>query len=229
LAHDIPVVPVGIPTALLERRPDIASAERQMASANAQIGVETAAWFPNLTLSASYGYTGQVLSRLIQAPNSIWSFGPALAETIFDGGLRAARVEAARALYDEAVANYRQTVLAGFQQVEDQLATLRILEQQAVIEKQVVADSHKTEQLVLNQYKAGTVPYSSVLTAQTTTLSNEQTALSVRQARFIASVALIESLGGGWDVSQLANDNQPVKPDAEAQSTKSATNVNINK
>jgi len=209
LAKEVPVPPVGVPSALLERRPDIASAERQMAAANAQIGVVTAAWYPNLTLSASYGYAGPVIGSLIQAPNSLWSFGPALAETIFDAGSRSSQIEAAKANYDQAVATYRQTVLTGFQQVEDQLASLRILEQQAAAEDKVVADAHKAEELVLNQYKAGTVPYSSVITAQITTLSNEQTALGVRSNRFAASVALIEAVGGGWDTSQLTAENLP--------------------
>jgi NodT family efflux transporter outer membrane factor (OMF) lipoprotein len=223
LAQKIPVVPTGVPSELLERRPDIAASERQMGAANAQIGVAIAAYFPDLTLSASYGFTGNMLSHLIQAPNSLWSFGPSLAETVFDAGLRDAQVEAARATYDQNVATYRQTVLTGFQQVEDQLAALRILEQQAKVEKQVVADAHKSEELVLNQYKAGTVPYSSVLTAQITTLGNEQTSLTVRENRFIASVALIEALGGGWDVSQLGSSDAPAPPPPDTKETPVAT------
>jgi len=203
LAHNVPKIPVGVPSALLERRPDIAAAERGMAAANAQIGVAIAAWYPDVTISGSYGYNSVQLGKLISSPMSLWSLGPALAETLFDGGLREAQVEAAHAGYDQTVATYRQAVLTGFQQVEDQLAALHFLGEQATVENQVVSDARKAEELVLNQYKAGTVPYSSVITAETTRLGNEQTELTVRQNRFVASVALIEAIGGGWDVSQL--------------------------
>ncbi len=175
-----------------------------MAAANAQIGVATAAYFPSLTLSASDQYSSGSLSRLIQASNRVWAVGPALAETLFDGGLRRAQVRQARAAYDGTVANYRQTVLAGFQQVEDDIVTLRVLEQQAAIEDATVKAAREAEALTLNQYKAGTVPYSSVITAQTTRLSAEETALSVLSSRLQASVALIEALGGGWDASMDA-------------------------
>jgi NodT family efflux transporter outer membrane factor (OMF) lipoprotein len=199
LKAQVPVIPVAVPSTLLERRPDIAAAERRMVAANAQIGVAVAAFFPDLTLSASAGYASTVLSKLFQASNSFWSYGPALAETIFDAGARSARVDIAQADYDQNVALYRQTVLASFQQVEDQLAALRILAQQADVETSVVKSAHEAERLVLNQYKAGIVPYSSVIVAQTSTLSNEQTALFVFQNRLTASTALIEALGGGWD------------------------------
>jgi len=200
---DVPTVPAGVPSTLLERRPDVAQAERKMAAANAQIGVAKAAYFPSLTLSGSDVYTGPSMSELIRAPNRAWSFGPDLAETLFDGGLRRAQVSAARAAYDASVDNYRQTVLAGFQQVEDEIVTLRVLEQQAVIEDAAVAAAREAEKLTLNQYKAGTVPYSSVITAQTTRLSAEETALTVLSSRLQASVALIEAVGGGWNASQL--------------------------
>jgi NodT family efflux transporter outer membrane factor (OMF) lipoprotein len=200
---DVPAVPAGVPSTLLERRPDVAQAERNVAASNAQIGVATAAYFPDLTLSASDGYTGPSLGKLIRAPNRVWSFGPALAETLFDGGLRRAQVAQARAAHEGTVDTYRQTVLAGFQQVEDQLVTLRVLEQQAVIEEAAVAAAREAEKLTLNQYKAGTVPYSSVITAQTTRLASEETALTVLSSRLQASVALIEAIGGGWNASQL--------------------------
>jgi NodT family efflux transporter outer membrane factor (OMF) lipoprotein len=200
---DVPTVPAGIPSALLERRPDIAEAERRMAAANAQIGVAKAAYFPDLTLSGSDDYTGNSMSHLIRASNRVWSVGPALAETLFDGGLRRAQVAEARAAYDINVDNYRQTVLAGFQQVEDQIVTLRVLAQQAVIEDATVAAAREAEKLTLNQYKAGTVPYSSVITAQTARLSAEQTALAVLSSRLQGSVALIEAVGGGWNANQL--------------------------
>ena len=200
---DVPTVPAGIPSTLLERRPDVAEAERKVAAANAQIGVATAAYFPDLTLSGSDLYTGNSMSRLIRASNRVWSIGPALAETLFDGGLRRAQVAQARAAYEGTVDAYRQTVLVGFQQVEDELVTLRLLEQQAVIEEAAVAAAREAEKLTLNQYKAGTVPYSSVITAQTARLSAEQTALTVLSNRLQASVALIEAVGGGWHASQL--------------------------
>jgi NodT family efflux transporter outer membrane factor (OMF) lipoprotein len=200
---DVPTIPAGVPSTLLERRPDVAQAERKMAAANAEIGVAKAAYFPSLTLSGSDVYSGPSMSELIRAPNRIWSFGPELAETLFDGGLRRAQVSGARAAYDASVANYRQTVLAGFQQVEDEIVTLRVLEQQSVIEDSAVAAAREAEKLTLNQYKAGTVPYSSVITAQTTRLSAEETALTVLSSRLQASVALIEAVGGGWDASQL--------------------------
>jgi NodT family efflux transporter outer membrane factor (OMF) lipoprotein len=200
---DVPTVPAGLPSTLLERRPDVAEAERKMAAANAQIGVAKAAYFPDLSLGGSDDYTGSSMSKLIRASNRVWSVGPTLAETLFDGGLRGAQVNQARAAYDAGVDTYRQTVLAGIQQVEDNIATLRILEQQAVIEVAAVAAAREAEKLTLNQYKAGTVPYSSVITAQTTRLSAEETALTVLSSRLQASVALIEAIGGGWNASQL--------------------------
>jgi NodT family efflux transporter outer membrane factor (OMF) lipoprotein len=200
---DVPTVPAGVPSTLLERRPDVAQAERKVAAANAQIGVAKSAFFPSLTLSGSDDYTSRTWSRFFSVPNRVWSLGPSLAETLFDGGLRRAQVAQARAAYDVSVDNYRQTVLAGFQQVEDDIVTLRVLEQQSVIEDAAVAAAREAEKLTLNQYKAGTVPYSSVITAQTTRLSSEQTALTVLSNRLQASVALIEALGGGWDASQL--------------------------
>jgi NodT family efflux transporter outer membrane factor (OMF) lipoprotein len=200
---DVPTVPAGMPSALLERRPDVAEAERKAAAANAQIGVARAAYFPNLTLTGSDDYTGSSFSKLIRTSNRVWAFGPSLAETLFDGGLRRAQVAQAKAFYEQTVDNYRQSVLTAFQQVEDDIATLRVLEQQAVIEVAAVSAAREAENLTLNQYKAGTVPYSSVIAAQTTRLSSEQTALAVLSDRLQASVAMIEALGGGWDDSKL--------------------------
>jgi len=200
---DVPTVPAGIPSTLLERRPDVAEAERKMAASNAQIGVATAAFFPSLILSGSDQYTSGTFSRLLSASNRVWAVGPQLAETIIDGGLRRAEVAQARAAYEANIANYRQTVLSGFEQVEDQIVTLRVLERQAVVEDAAVAAAKEAEKLTLNQYKAGTVPYSSVITAQTTRLSSEETALSVLSSRLQASIALIEALGGGWTEAQL--------------------------
>jgi NodT family efflux transporter outer membrane factor (OMF) lipoprotein len=210
-----PVVPADLPSALLERRPDIASAERLMAAANAQIGVAISAYYPDLTLSGSYGYAATSIDLLVRASNSAWSVGAQLAETLFDGGLRGAQVDAARATYDQRVATYRQTVLTAFQQIEDQLSTLRILEEQAAAEAKAVASAREAEQLVLNQYRAGTVPYTSVITAQTASLNNQESALTILQNRLTASVALIEALGGGWD-SSLLPDGEKIEADRTA-------------
>ena len=203
MRSDVPTVPAGVPSTLLERRPDVAEAERKMAAANAQIGVAKAAYFPSLTLSGSDQYSNGTFSNLLNAANHVWAVGPQLAETLFDAGLRRAQVAQARAAYEASVADYRQTVLSGLEQVEDQIVTLRVLEQQAVVEDAAVVAAKEAETLTLNQYKAGTVPYSSVITAQTTRLSSEETALSVLSSRLQASVALIEALGGGWTQARV--------------------------
>jgi NodT family efflux transporter outer membrane factor (OMF) lipoprotein len=200
---DVPTVPAGIPSTLLERRPDVAEAERRVAAANAQIGVTESAWFPSLTLTGSAEYSGPTVGRLISLSNQIWSVGPQIAATLLDGGLRRAQVRAARASYQESVDNYRQTVLAGFQQVEDELITLRVLEKQQVIEDQAVTAAKQAEELTLAQYKSGTVNYISVITAQTTRFNAEETALNVFLGRLTASVTLIEAVGGGWDSAQM--------------------------
>jgi NodT family efflux transporter outer membrane factor (OMF) lipoprotein len=203
-----PAVPESVPSTLLERRPDIAAAERQMAAANSQIGVATAAFFPTLTLSAQVGYSGSVLSRLIEAPNQFWSVGPALAQPLFEGGLHNAQLTQARALYDEAVANYRQTVLAGFQQVEDQLSTVGVLGQQIVVQAEAYESAREAERLIFNQYRAGTVPYTSVVVAQTAALGNAVTLLTARESSLVASVALLQALGGSWDSRQLPDRDE---------------------
>jgi len=201
---DVPTVPSDVPSALLERRPDIAVAERQVAAANAQIGVAKAAYFPSLSLSGSAQYSsGGTLGQLFSVPNQIWSVGPSLAQTLFAGGLHRAQVAAARAAWEQSVDNYRLVVLEGFQQVEDELVTLRVLEQQSTVEDKLVLAAREAEKLTLNQYKAGTVPYSSVITAQTARLTSEQSALTVFTNRLTASVVLIQALGGGWNASQL--------------------------
>ena len=202
MRSDVPTVPAGVPSTLLERRPDVAEAERKMAAANAQIGVAKAGYFPDLTLTGRDQYTSTTFSRLIRNSNRIWAAGPTLAQTVFDGGLVRAQVRGARAAYEGTVDSYRQTVLASFQQVEDEIVTLRVLEQEGAIEDDTVKKAREAEALTLNQYKAGTVPYSSVITAQTVRLSAEETALQVLSSRLQASVALILALGGGWDASQ---------------------------
>jgi NodT family efflux transporter outer membrane factor (OMF) lipoprotein len=198
-----PPVPAGLPSVLLERRPDVAAAERRVAAASAQIGVAEAAYFPDITLTSSVGYATTALGSLFDSSNFAWSLGVALAETVFDAGSRSAVVAQARAGYDQAIANYRQTALASFQDVEDQLASLRILEQQAAVQERAVAAAREAERLQLNQYKAGTVDYTSVVTAQQAALSNEQTALTIRQNRFASTVALIRALGGGWSDEEI--------------------------
>ncbi|MDA8232576.1 MAG: efflux transporter outer membrane subunit [Magnetospirillum sp.] len=203
LSATVPGIPPAVPSTLLERRPDIAAAERRMASANAQIGVAIAAYYPTLSLSAALSYAGPSLGNLFQTANRVWSVGPQLAETLFDGGLRNAQVEEARAAYDQEVALYRQTVLTGFQQVEDQLAGLRILAQQAEVEAAAVEAAQRAESMILNQYEAGTVAYTSVITAQTAALANEQTAITVLGSRLTSTVGLIQALGGGWDAASL--------------------------
>lgn len=211
LAVGIPVVPPGLPSALLERNPTVAAAERQMAAANAEIGADIAAIYPTLTLTGSYGFQGTQLGSLVQAANSVWSVGPSVSANIFNAALFPA-VDAARAAYDQTVANYRQTVLTSFEQVEDQLAALRILEQQAQVEDTAVKSAQEAVRLTLNQYQAGTVAYTSVVTAQAIALADAESALTILQSRLTASVALIEALGGGWDVTQNPTPSQIKDP-----------------
>jgi NodT family efflux transporter outer membrane factor (OMF) lipoprotein len=203
MREDVPTVPPGLPSTLLERRPDVAQSERLVAAANAQIGVAISAYFPSLTITGSDDYKGTTISHLIRTANRVWAIGPSVALSVFDAGLRRAEVAAARATYEQRVDNYRQTVLASLQQVEDNIATLRVLEQRATIEDATVKAAREAETLTLNQYKAGTVPYSSVITAQTTRLNSEQNALDVLSGRLQASVAMIQALGGGWNASTL--------------------------
>lgn len=193
-----PAVPAGVPSDLLERRPDIAAAERRVVAANAAIGVAKAAYFPSIGLSAQGGFSGVVGSSLFSAPNQFWSIGPALAQTVFDGGLRRAQTAQAIASYDATVANYRQTVLAGFAEVEDQLAALRILEEEGNAQDDALASARESLALTLNQYKAGTVSYLNVVTVQATALASERNAVSIFGSRMIASVGLVRALGGGW-------------------------------
>ena len=224
LATIVPVVPPGVPSTLLERRPDIAASEYTMAAANADIGVAISAWFPDLTLTGSYGFASSTVGSLFSTPNSVWSFGPSLAQLIFDGGARVAQTEQARARYDQAVATYRQTVLTAFQQVEDQLAALRVLEQQAAVEDRTVSDARQSEQLALNQYRAGTADFTTVITAQTARFNAESTALSVLNQRLAASVNFVVALGGGWDNSRVPQPGFFYKlPDVTANEGSQAT------
>ncbi|MGE5268067.1 MAG: efflux transporter outer membrane subunit, partial [Thiohalocapsa sp.] len=199
----VPEIPAGLPSALLQRRPDIAAAERRMAAANAQIGVAEAAFFPDLTLSGDYGTESERIARLTAAPSRVWSIGASLVQTLFDAGLNKAKVAQQRALVEAAVADYRQAVLTGLQQVEDELAALRILADQLAAAERAVTAAREAERILFNQYKAGTVAFTNVVVAQTTALTNAETVVNISQSRLLAAVALIEALGGGWDAVQL--------------------------
>jgi NodT family efflux transporter outer membrane factor (OMF) lipoprotein len=202
-------IPVAIPSDLLERRPDIASAERKMAAANAQIGVAKAAYYPSLSLSGSLGYLSTELATLFTAPSFFWALGPmALATTLFDGGARKAQSEQAMAAYDGTVAFYRQTVLTGFQEVEDNLAALRILDEEAQMQEQAVNSSHESVTLTTNQYRAGIVSYLNVVTTQIIALTNERAAISISGQRLNAAVLLVKALGGGWSAPEAPGVNQ---------------------
>jgi NodT family efflux transporter outer membrane factor (OMF) lipoprotein len=203
LAVDVPVVPVGLPSELLQRRPDIAAAERAMAQQNAAIGVAIAAYYPEISLSAVYGFTGSPLASVFNAANRVWSLGAAASQPLFNGGATSASVRAARDAYDQAVATYRQTVLTAFQQVEDALSDLRILQQQYAAQQEAVALAQRAVEVTLNQYRAGTAAYTAVITAENTLLTDRQTLLSLQQQRLVASVALIEAIGGGWSTADL--------------------------
>ena len=198
-----PAIPVGVPSVLLERRPDVAGAERRMASANAQIGVAIAAFYPTLTLTGEAGYQSVDLSKLFMWPSRFWGLGAAASEIVFEGGLRKAQTQQARAAYDAAVAIYRQTVLTGFQEVEDNLAALRILEREADVQAEAVKSAEQSLAVVTNQYREGTVAYLNVIVAQTIVLSNKVTALNILGRRMTAAALLIKALGGGWDAAQL--------------------------
>ncbi|HEX2824918.1 MAG TPA: efflux transporter outer membrane subunit [Burkholderiales bacterium] len=203
-----PRVPLGLPSELLERRPDISAAERRVAAANAQIGVAQAAYFPTITLSGSAGFASSTIGDLFSTPARFWSLGAALAQTLFDGGARRARVQQQVALYDETVAAYRQTVLTSFQEVEDNLASLRILEEESTVQNEALAGARRSVELALNQYKSGIVSYLNVLTAQTTALTSERTAVDLQSRRLAASVQLVRALGGGWDPSTMPTPQQ---------------------
>ena len=196
-------LPQASTAALLERRPDIAASERLMAAANAQIGVFVAAFYPNITLTGDYGTSALTLNRLLATTSRFWAFGSTLVQTVFDAGARSAQVEEARAVFDQDVANYRQTVLTAFQQVEDQLAALRIFAQEAEVQDKAVAAAFEAARILNNQYLAGTVAFTSVIVADQTALANAETAVNIRQSRLVASAALIQALGGGWDAAQL--------------------------
>jgi NodT family efflux transporter outer membrane factor (OMF) lipoprotein len=193
---------------LLERRPDVAASERLMAQANAQIGIAKVAYYPTVTLSGTAGFEGSSITNWLSWPARVWSAGPALAETLFDGGLRKATVEQYQAAFDQTVANYRQTVLTAFQQVEDNLAALRILSQEIQQQDAAVKSAQRNLTVATDRYKLGIDPYLNVITAQTTLLSNQQTAVNLRMQQMTSSVQLIEALGGSWSSSQLPTPQQ---------------------
>ncbi len=207
----VPVVPSGLPSQLLLRRPDIAAAERALESANAQIGVAEAGWFPSLTLTGSYGYESSALSTLVRASNNVWSWGPSLADTALNAGATLGQVRENRALYDAAVATYRETVLSAFQQVENDLATLKHLQTEYTQDKLAVVDAERSAALTLNQYRAGTVAYSSVIVAQTALYDAQITELGVQSQRLVASADLVDAIGGGWSSAQLSQRNYGVR------------------
>jgi NodT family efflux transporter outer membrane factor (OMF) lipoprotein len=198
-----PAIPAGVPSALLERRPDITAAERTVAAANERIGIAKAAFFPALLLGASGGFESASVANWLTLPSRFWSIGPQLAATLFDGGKRRAQKDLEEAAYDAAAASYRQTVLNACQQVEDELAALRILEQEAQAADAAVRSAQQSLDIVTAQYGAGTTDYLQVISAQTIALQNKRAAVDILTRRLTASVLLLEALGGGWDASQL--------------------------
>jgi NodT family efflux transporter outer membrane factor (OMF) lipoprotein len=214
-----PPIPTGTPSQLLERRPDIAAAERQMAEANAVIGIGYAAFYPSLTLSASGGFSSSSIGKLFTAPSRFWSIGPAVSETVFDAGLRRATIQQFIAIYNADVASYRQTVLTAFQQVEDALAQTRMLSQQIQQQQAATEAAERAFELEKARYETGLDPYLNLLTTQTTLLNSRQTLLGLQVEQMSGAVLLIESLGGGWDVSQLPTAQQvSQKPPQEQRS-----------
>jgi NodT family efflux transporter outer membrane factor (OMF) lipoprotein len=214
-----PPIPIGLPSQLLERRPDIAGAERTMASANAQIGVAYAAYYPALTLSGNGGVESSAIKNLLDSASRFWSVGPSLSETIYDGGLRRATVNQFIATYNADLAAYRQTVLGAFQQVEDSLAGVRILSQQIIRQQQAVDSSKTFLKLEQSRYDLGIDPYIDVMTAETTLLSNQQTLANLQVQQMTDSVQLVQALGGGWDRSQLPTPAQVTQKPTHAETT----------
>jgi NodT family efflux transporter outer membrane factor (OMF) lipoprotein len=210
-----PRVPVSLPSELLERRPDIAAAERRVASANAQIGVAKSAYYPLIGLGASGGFESSAITTLINGPSGLWSLGLSAAETVFDGGRRHALNDQARASYDYQVAAYREDVLTGFQQVEDNLAAVRILENEAKVQDEAVVAAQRSLDLSTIRYKGGVTSYLEVITAQSAALANEVTAVNILGRRMANTVLLIQALGGGWDRSSLPEQPESLRRTGE--------------
>ncbi|HEV3045670.1 MAG TPA: efflux transporter outer membrane subunit [Roseiarcus sp.] len=208
LTHDPPHIPLRLPSTLLERRPDIAAAERTMQQQNAQIGVAIAAYYPDITLTGLIGGAGTLGVKSIAGANPVWSIAASFAQTLFNGGLTDAQVAAARATYEASVATYRQTVLAAFGQVEDQLVAIRVLASEESVQVEAVKAAEQAVQIALNEYRAGTQNFTTVVTAEATALSDEESLLSTREQRVEAAVALVVALGGGWTEAQLPAETQ---------------------
>ncbi len=203
-----PVIPTGLPSQLLERRPDIAGAERRVSSANSQVGFATAAFYPQVLLGAALGLEGTSITNWLNWPSRLWAIGPSALQTVFDAGRRRAVLDENVANYDSLIADYRENVLTAFQQVEDNLANLRVLEEEAQRQQKAVAAARQSESLSLNRYKGGLVTYLEVATAQSITLQNERIAVDIERRRMESSVLLIKALGGGWDVKSLPQPEQ---------------------
>ena len=214
LPSNVPHPPVSLPSRLLERRPDIAAAERTMKEQNATIGVAVAGYYPDISLSGSYGFNGDPFVRQLAAANPVWSYGASLAQTLFDGGLTAAQVEAAKATYQSSVASYRQTVLTAFQQVEDQLAAINVYDREIKVEIETVKIAKQAVQIALNEYRVGTQNFTTVVTAEATALADEESLLATKASRLAAVVQLVVALGGGWDVGDLPMLASDAPPDA---------------
>ena len=214
-----PPIPIGVPSQLLERRPDIAAAERNMAAANAEIGIAKTAYFPTLNLTSTGGFESSALKQLFEWPSRFWSIGGSLPETIFEGGLRRATVDQFVATYNSALAAYRQTVLTAFQQVEDGLASVRILSQQIQQQQQAVASAQTFLELEMGRYETGLDPYIDVVIAQTTLLNNQQSLISAQISQMTSAVQLITALGGGWDRSELPTPSEVTKRPTKAEVT----------
>jgi NodT family efflux transporter outer membrane factor (OMF) lipoprotein len=208
LTTQVPDIPVGLPSDLLERRPDVAAAERTMAEANALIGAQKAAYYPTVSITGTAGFAASTFSKWLTSPSRYWSFGPIASENIFDGGLRKSTMAQFTALYNADVANYKEVVLAAFQQTEDNLAALRLLTKELEQEQATVASAKRFVDVASVRYKTGLDPYLNVFTAQAILLANQQTVIMLRVQQMTSSVQLIESLGGGWDVNQLPTERQ---------------------
>jgi NodT family efflux transporter outer membrane factor (OMF) lipoprotein len=215
-----PPIPVGVPSQLLERRPDVAAAERQMAEANAVIGIGYAAYYPTLTLSAEGGFESQKVSNLFTAPSGFWTIGPSVSETIFDAGLRRATIDQYIAQYNADLAQYKQTVLTAFQQVEDFMATVRILSQQIALQQGAVVAAQSAFDLENSRYETGIDPYVDLLTQQQTLITSQQTLAQLQEQQMTAAVQLVEALGGGWDASQLPTPKELTHKAPKSERTK---------
>ncbi len=222
LATPVPAIPVGVPSQLLERRPDIASAERTMAQANATIGVENAAYYPTLSLTGNGGLQSSSIAKLFSLPALFWSLGASATQIIFDAGLRNATVAQFTATYNADVAGYRQTVLTAFQQVEDNIASVRILSQQIAKQDVAIQSAQRNLDIAMARYQTGLDPYLNVITAQTLLLSDQQTQVTLRVSEMVAAVQLIQALGGGWDTTQLPTPTQVTSKDASQGSVKTS-------